>query len=98
MFDQYHVGKKSNKTLIKQNHFLDLVRLILILTFYVLKKCLKNEKIRLKTTYSCIVELNPNNCRTKHCRTSQRFPLKQFRIVTETKIVFQNYLQSVSEV
>jgi hypothetical protein len=25
-------------------------------------------------TYSCIVELNPNNCRTKHCRTSQQSP------------------------
>ncbi len=74
MFDQYHVGKQSNKTLIKHNHFLDLVRLIWISTFYVLKKVLKNEKIRLKTTYSCIVELNPNNCRTKHCRTSQQSP------------------------
>jgi hypothetical protein len=33
-----------NKTLIEHNHFLDLVRLIRISTFYVLKKCLKMKK------------------------------------------------------
>ncbi len=40
-FDQYHVLKKSNKTLNKHNCFPDLVRLMLISTFYVLKKSLK---------------------------------------------------------
>ena len=83
LFDQYHVGKKSNKTLIEHNPFLDLVRLIRISTFYVLKKWLKNEKIRLKTTYSCIVKLNPNNCRTKHCRTSQQSPTNILSLLCE---------------
>ncbi len=73
MFDQYHVGKKLNKTLIEHNHFLDLVRLIRISTSYVLKS-VKKLKNKTKKTYSCIVELNPNNCRTKNCWTSQRFP------------------------
>jgi hypothetical protein len=56
-FDQYHVGKKSNKTVIEHNCCPDLV------WFYVLKKALK-------TTYSSIVELNQNNCQRKNCRTS----------------------------
>ncbi len=34
----------------------------------------KKWKNGLKTTYSCIVELNPNNFQTKHCRTSQQSP------------------------
>ena len=63
LFDQYHVGKKLNKTLIKQNLDTNLVRLMLILTFYVLRKCLK-------TTYSSIVELNQKNYRRKNCQTS----------------------------
>ena len=38
------------------------------------------KKIRLKTTYSCIVELNQKNCQTKHCRTSQQSPNIQAQI------------------
>ncbi len=60
MFDFFPTWYWSNKTLIKHNQSPYYVRLILILTFLCTKKM----------TYSCIVELNPNNCRTKHCRTS----------------------------
>ncbi len=63
LFNQYHVGKKSNKTLIEQNLDTNLVRLMLISTFYVLRKCLK-------TTYSSIVKLNQMNYRRKNCRMS----------------------------
>ncbi len=59
-FDQYHVGKKLNKTLTKHNCCPDLVRLMLISTFLCTEK-------GPKMTYSSIVELNQNNCRRKNC-------------------------------
>jgi hypothetical protein len=31
-------------------------------------------------TYSSIVKQNPNNCRTKHCRTSQQLPFYHIKI------------------
>jgi len=43
LFDQYHVGKKSNKTLIEQKLDTNLVRLMLILTFLCTEKMPKND-------------------------------------------------------
>ena len=42
-FDQYHVGKKSNKTLIEHNCCPYLVQLVLILTFLCTEKGPKND-------------------------------------------------------
>jgi hypothetical protein len=42
-FDQYHVGKKLNKTIIEQNCCPDLVQLMLILTFLCTEKGPKND-------------------------------------------------------
>jgi hypothetical protein len=65
----------SKLTLIELNQGSNYVRLMLISTFYVLKKYLKNEKRTKKMTYSSIVEQNQMNCWNKNCRTSQQSPL-----------------------
>jgi hypothetical protein len=57
-FDQYHVGKKSNKTLIEHNCCPDLVRLMLISTFLCTEKGPKNDQVF--------------NCQTKSKQSSKK--------------------------
>ncbi len=77
LFDQYPVGKKLNKTLIKHNCSPDSVRLILISTSDMYKK-------GLKTTYSSIVELKQKNCRRKNCQTSLLLREKYANLIAQS--------------
>ena len=75
-FDQYRVGKKSNKTLIEHNCCPDLVRLMLISTFLCTEKGPKND-------LSSIVELNQNNCQRKNRLTSHLLRYRPLNNVLE---------------